>query len=126
MGLYRVTDGVYIGKFSDVQSFRFVDLITGADYYADTNDYEYAAIEHGQRLCAFDTMMDDMYVIGYIYANDDIPTFTARPGHWRDGKTPEWVRRDVDKIWFEMTYERWIIRGYVDCGEPNGSTTVNK
>lgn len=121
--LYRVTDGVYIGS-SHGGLFLFVDLITGAEYYADSSAYHYASIEYGQRLYMLDSVMHDLRV--WVSVKDGDLLMGVQPGYWRDGYIPEWIRRDGSVFWYEITYERWIIRGYVDCGEPNGSTTVNK
>lgn len=109
MCAYRVITGIYVGM--EAHGFGFVDT-DGGVYYADHTDYEYAQAENVEHFHTFDRQMSDMRILVWHHDTGP-PAVGAQAGHWRDGYTPELLRRECDRVWFELTYETWIVQGYV-------------
>ncbi len=111
-----VIPGVHIGRIYNTTDFAVVDLETGGCYYIDVDAYRCAF--NAQRL-RYETMGKTMSKLlwggTYLWPNitEDSINLEVRAGHWSTGLCLDWATRDGERVYFELSYDQWIVRGYV-------------
>ncbi len=124
IAMYGVIPGIHIGCVISTNDYRVVDLETGGDYHVGGEAYSYA----------YDLQLMTMGAMGRVLGSrislhacttDESITLQIQGGHWSSGLCPDWATHVGDRIYFELSCDWWIIRGYVDLNAEPVATGVD-